>query len=68
MMKKMMMIMMEGIWMRMELGKMKKKGMWIMEIDVINIMMDYMRLNMIGEKKMEKKEIGGYEYLIEIKI
>lgn len=54
--------------MRMELGKMKKKGMWIMEIDVINIMMDYMRLNMIGEKKMEKKEIGGYEYLIEIKI
>ncbi|SBW13198.1 xyloglucan glycosyltransferase 1 [Brucella sp. 10RB9215] len=44
------------------------QGLWLLALDVINILMAYMSFHMLGAKTMEPTELGGYAYFLAIPI
>ncbi|WP_032450048.1 glycosyltransferase family 2 protein [Brucella sp. NVSL 07-0026] len=63
-----MLLMLAGLCLRMAFGPLTPQGLWLLALDVINILMAYMSFHMLGAKTMEPTELGGYAYFLAIPI
>ncbi len=63
-----MLLMLVGLCLRMGFGPLTSANLWLLALDVINILLAYMSFYLLGSKTMEPTELGGYAYIFAIPI